>query len=243
MKSNLKIQRLVPESPRWLLTKNKRREAHVIFQRIALSNKRSFENLVELENITMEESQRGNEDANNNTLKASDNNESQAKKRSFIETLKQSKKFLKSRKFVVQCLVMLLNWLTNTLVYYGISFNTTELAGDPYLNFTLSVVVEFVAILTSQFVYERFGRKKPYVINMSLIGIALLAIMFVPKHLSYLVTILALVGKFSISFTYNGIYIITSEMYPTVIRSSTVSMCQAFARLGAVIAPLIQNMV
>jgi MFS transporter, OCT family, solute carrier family 22 (organic cation transporter), member 4/5 len=58
-----------------------------------------------------------------------------------------------------------------------------------------------------------------------------------------LITVLALIGKFSISLTYNGVYIITAELYPTIVRNSTVSICSAFARLGAVIAPNIQLLV
>lgn len=75
---------------------------------------------------------------------------------------------------------MLLNWLTNTLVYYGISFNTGELAGDPYLNFTLSVTLELVAILVSHYVLEKIGRKIPYSVNMALSGLVLLMVLFVP---------------------------------------------------------------
>lgn len=75
----------------------------------------------------------------------------------------------------------MLNWLTNTLVYYGISFNTTDLAGDPYLNFFLSIIVELIAIIASHITLERYGRKIPYSVNMGLTGIALLFILFVPK--------------------------------------------------------------
>jgi hypothetical protein len=57
------------------------------------------------------------------------------------------------------------------------------------------------------------------------------------------ITIMALIGKFTISFTYNGIYIITSELYPTVVRNTAVSISQAFARLGGVIAPSINLLV
>jgi OCT family organic cation transporter-like MFS transporter 4/5 len=135
------------------------------------------------------------------------------------------KVFFKSRKLVLVSFVTLLNWLTNTLVYYGISFNTTDLVGDPYLNFTLSILVELCAIIACQLTLERFGRKIPYSLNMSISGLALISVMFVPKSMPYLVTVLALIGKFTISFTYNGIYIITAEMYPTVIRNSTVSIC------------------
>ena len=134
---------------------------------------------------------------------------------SIIETVKI---FFKSKKLILRTTVTLLNWLTNTLVYYGISFNTSDLAGDPYLNFTLSVVVEFAAILTCQLTLERFGRKMPYSINMAITGISLMLIQFIPSDMSYLITILALIGKFAISFTYNGVYIITAEIHPTVIR-------------------------
>ncbi len=61
--------------------------------------------------------------------------------------------------------------------------------------------------------------------------------------MSYLITTLVLVAKFSISFTYNCIYIITAEIYPTTIRNASVSICQAFARLGSIIAPSIQYIV
>jgi OCT family organic cation transporter-like MFS transporter 4/5 len=132
-----------------------------------------------------------------------------------METIKI---FFKSKNLMIRTTVTLLNWLTNTLVYYGISFNTSELAGDPFLNFSLSVFVELIAIVTCQFTLERFGRKKPYAINMAVTGVALMFIQFVPKEMPYLITILALTGKFAISFTYNGIYIITAEIHPTVIR-------------------------
>jgi OCT family organic cation transporter-like MFS transporter 4/5 len=55
-------------------------------------------------------------------------------------------------------------------VYYGISFNTSELAGDPYVNFTLSAAVEVVAITCCHLTLDRFGRKKPYAFNMLLSG-------------------------------------------------------------------------
>jgi MFS transporter, OCT family, solute carrier family 22 (organic cation transporter), member 4/5 len=97
---------------------------------------------------------------------------------SFVETFKL---FFKSKKLLIRSCILLLNWLTNTLVYYGISFNTTELIGDPYLNFFLSIVVEFVAILACQFTLERFGRKIPYSINMALAGAALLCVQFTPE--------------------------------------------------------------
>ena len=98
-----------------------------------------------------------------------------------MSILQTAKIFFSSPKLVVRSCVTLLNWLTNTMVYYGISFNTNELVGDPYLNFSLSVMVEFTAILACHFTLERFGRKVPYTFNMALAGVSLLLVQFVPK--------------------------------------------------------------
>jgi OCT family organic cation transporter-like MFS transporter 4/5 len=129
------------------------------------------------------------------------------------------------------------------MVYYGLTYNTTELVGNPYVNFALSALVELVAVAISHFTLEKFGRKVPYAINMVMSGVGLLLIQFVPPTASWMITVLALLAKFSISFTYNGIYIITAEIYPTVIRNSCVSTCQTFSRFGAVISPQIQLIV
>ena len=44
---------MVPESPRWLITKNKITPAYKIFKRIAFSNKKPTENLSELESLNL----------------------------------------------------------------------------------------------------------------------------------------------------------------------------------------------
>ena len=71
--------------------------------------------------------------------------------------------------------------LANTLVYYGLSLGTGDLAGNPYLNFTLSATVELAAILCSQYTFNKYGRKIPYVLNMALAGVSLLLVIFIPK--------------------------------------------------------------
>ncbi len=57
------------------------------------------------------------------------------------------------------------------------------------------------------------------------------------------ITGLALVGKFAITFTLNVIFVITAELYPTVIRNSAMSINQTFGRLGSIISPNIQLLV
>lgn len=124
------------------------------------------------------------------------------------------------------------------------TLSTGELKwGSPYLNFALSATVEMTAIIWSQFCFNKYGRKIPYVIFMFIAGLSLIIVIFVPKNYPQLTTIIALIGKFSISFTFNGIYIITAETYPTYIRNTAVSISQSLTRFGAVIVPYINLLV
>ncbi len=78
---------------------------------------------------------------------------------------------------------------------------------------------------------------------MFLSGLALCLVGLVPPSMPHLITILALVAKFAISFTYNEIYVITAELYPTVIRNGAMSVCQTFSRFGAILSPQVQLLV
>jgi Na+/melibiose symporter-like transporter len=60
------------------------------------------------------------------------------------------------------------------------------LAGDPYLNFTISAVVELIAMFICDVTLTKFGRKIPYVLNMAIAGVALTSIMFIPTSKIFL---------------------------------------------------------
>ena len=152
-------------------------------------------------------------------------------KTSFMETVKI---FFTSKKIMLMTSVLMLNWITNSLVYYGISFNTDRLLGDPYVNFFLSSIAEGLSYVACEFMLEKLGRKWPYSMNMALAGVSLLCVAFVPDRLAWLVTVLALIAKFGISFTFNTVYIVTAEMYPTSIRNSIVSICASLSSFGGI---------
>ena len=129
--------------------------------------------------------------------------------------------------------------LQTSFVYFGISLNTGSLGGNPYLNFLYAAIVELAGILASHFILNKFGRKIPYVGNWVLIAISLTAIGFVPRNLNWLIIVLVLIAKFSASFNFNAIYIITSESYPTIIRNTAMATCSVAARIASTLSPYI----
>lgn len=46
-----------------------------------------------------------------------------------------------------------------------------------------------------------------------------------------------MIGKFGATATFNIIYVLTSEMFPTTTRQSYMGACSTFGRLGVMVAP------
>ncbi|XP_035669081.1 organic cation transporter protein-like [Branchiostoma floridae] len=129
--------------------------------------------------------------------------------------------------------------IVNTLVYYGISLNTAALSGNMYLNFAISGFVEIPAYLLSIFILNRFGRRWPLCLMLLFGGVACIVAFFIPKHLGWMTTTLAMAGKFCITATFAIIYVFSAEIFPTVVRQIGICMSSMSARVGGMVAPFV----
>lgn len=107
--------RWFPESPRWLLCKERTEEALGVFDRIARWNKRPAVDPAEIKAVQK-------------SISASVH--SSAESLSIVESFK----IIRIQAFRLQLLILILGWFTTQLIYYGISFNMKHLDGDPYWN-------------------------------------------------------------------------------------------------------------
>ncbi|XP_061714575.1 solute carrier family 22 member 3-like isoform X1 [Cydia pomonella] len=128
-------------------------------------------------------------------------------------------------------------WITCTFVFYGLAINSVSLAGDKYTNYMLVVSVEVIAVVTNALVLDRIGRKRTLLIAYIVCGISCVAIAFVPPTMSWLATLLYLVGKIAITQAFSGVYMYTSELFPTHARHSLLGFCSMVGRLGSIVAP------
>ena len=63
-------------------------------------------------------------------------------------------------------------------MYYGLTLNSGNLAGNVYLNFFISGAVEFPAYIIAILFIDRLGRKKLHSMCMMLGGVACLSSIF-----------------------------------------------------------------
>ncbi|XP_042224923.1 organic cation transporter protein-like isoform X2 [Homarus americanus] len=205
---------IIPESSRWLITKGRISEARIILEKAAKVNKKEV-----------------TEDAMLQALEVSGVGKDGGKG-NFFDLFR----YPNLRKKTIN---LFFNWFVNSGVYYGLSLNTGNLGGNDYINFVISGAVELPAHAMTIFLLDRVGRRIPLCVFLCLGGLALLSTMFIPSGLPWLVITLAMTGKLCITASYAIVYVLTAEIFPTVVRNVGVGSSSMVARVGGALAPFI----
>ncbi|XP_012259249.2 organic cation transporter protein-like [Athalia rosae] len=209
----------IPESARWLLTQGQARRAKELLQ------KASLENGVELSMNTVECL----------LSMGSDGKPTETKQASFADLFRYPTLRKKS-------LLLFLVWFVNSSTYYGLSWNTSNLVGDEYVNFAIAAAVEVPAYLFILFTLDRWGRKIILCGCMMLSGAALISTWMIPTDMPWLVVTFAMVGKMAITSSYGAVYVFAAEQFPTSIRNVGLGACSTSARFGGILAPYINHL-
>ncbi|XP_041980245.1 solute carrier family 22 member 16-like, partial [Aricia agestis] len=129
-------------------------------------------------------------------------------------------------------------WITGTLIFYGLSINSTTLSDTMYLNYILTCAIEIPGFFFAVLVLDRIGRRATLSAGFLFSAACNLAFIFIPNDLTSLRLIVFLLGKFMISAVMNSLYLYTSELYPTEFRQSLLGFSSMVARIGSMVAPL-----
>nr|CAH7722373.1 unnamed protein product [Callosobruchus chinensis] len=211
----------IPESARWLISKNRIDEAKRLIHDAAKYNK------VTISDETLDVLLKPTEEK----VKKKDE-----KNATVLDIFKHSNMRKKA-------LIIFYDWFANNITYYGLSWNTNNLGGDPYLNFVISGAVEIPGYTFILLFLNRWGRRNLMCGCMIMAGIALLLTMVIPKDMQWLTITLAMFGKMAITASYGAVYIFSTEQFPTVIRNAGLGAGSTCARLGSIIAPYINILV
>lgn len=204
---------VLPESPRWLLTVKKEKEAEKIFNKIAKVNKRNFRYKSEEIEISVVEDR---------TVRLWK-----------ILTIPVLRK---------RSLILMFNWLTVSFVYFGLLINTENMSGNIFLNFFFGALVEVPAFLSCIFLLDRYGRKKMYIAFILTGGICgiitIFPLMYASEDLQWISTVLASISRLCLTSNFGIIYLHTCELYPTCARHGALGFLATFSSIGGgILAP------
>jgi len=227
---------IFPESPRWYLAKNRKRQAFDGVVKIAEKNNDEdfFREYNTMQLDTYEGGQKVSE-----AVPLNQSNEEPHESATMLDLFRN--KILRKH-----TLVMIAVWWSVTLSYYGILLYLPNLPGGRHLNFVISAFIEIAAYILAYFALSSpLGRRYSmisyqYLNSAFCLCIGLLT--FVEGDYAWknwLIIVLALVGKgFAVS-GFGGMFIYGSELFPTATRGSALGLCGFFARVGSLMAPQI----
>ncbi|XP_004696658.1 solute carrier family 22 member 4 [Echinops telfairi] len=202
----------IPESPRWLISQRRFKEAEEIIRKAATMN-----------NITP-------------PMVIFDSTELQE-----LKPLKQQKAFIldlfRTRNIATITIMSLLLWMLTSVGYFALSLNAPNLHGDAYLNCFLSALIEIPAYITAWLLLRTLPRRYIIAGVLFLGGGVLLLIQVVPPGYSAWSIGLVMLGKFGITSAFSMLYVFTAELYPTMVRNMAVGITSMASRVGSIIAP------
>lgn len=95
------------------------------------------------------------------------------------------------------------------------------------------------AVAVCYYMLENLGRRKTLCVALSVGGAAIVSSKLIGSQLpSYIPLLLFFVGKCFITVSFSGLYVFTSELWPTSFRHSMMSFCSSAGRVGSMMAPL-----
>ncbi|XP_038210976.1 solute carrier family 22 member 1-like [Zerene cesonia] len=202
------------ESIRWLFSKGEKQKGIKLIEKIAKRNKVKVDKilLTKLDYIDEEKS-----------TKYSDR--------------KLLMKTFKSRIMMQRFLVCMVWWLTITLINYGMMISSVLIDGNKYINFALLMLMDIPANVFYWLALSKYKRKLPLIASFIVGGFFCISQPFMPKGYAWLGLLLFMAFETLATFSYNIVYMYTSELFPTYTRNSMHAICSAIGRVGSLLAP------
>lgn len=217
--------RWLPESASWLITRGRDRDARTQLARVAKVNGRDLpeERLAAL------------------LGEAHGEGEGEGGKGKSSGSILQAVRY---PRFRWNILLVLLVWMLACMCYYGHCQNTARLGGGGgsgsgvLLNYLLGALVEVPAWCVPWLIH-RLGRRLPLAACFLTSAAAGFAYSMVPADMSWLVVVVALLGRAAIT----GAYYITlqycPEVFPTAVRGQGVALSETLGGVAIFLSPLV----
>lgn len=203
---------VMPESPRWLLSKGKSEEAKRVLRHACKLNGRSAEPVDAFVDNYVD-----------------DLDEEQG---SIVDLFRWPAMRRNS-------ILMSLCWLSFSMGYFGLIYNTPSFGWNIFLVFVFPTFIIIPMAIVQPFFENKLGRKLNLTFSLLLAGTMLLLTTAVPSSATMGVIVLAWIGTVACSSAFGVGYNFTREIFPTLLRTTALSMCSSTARIGSIISPLI----
>ncbi|XP_046399127.1 organic cation transporter protein-like isoform X2 [Ischnura elegans] len=214
---------VIPESPRWLLSVGRRKEALEIIKNAAKKNGRPVD---ALHDLRIEEKVR--ETGNQNV----------GQKNRILDLMKRP-----HMRTITLCIFC--DWFIGGLAFFGLSQYLAYVGGNLFTTVVMTSLSSVPGTLACVYIVERYGRRKTIIVSQMITGIATILILAFPigEYVGdWPRVLLVVVGTMGISVAFPALYLYSGELFPTVIRNSTMGVASMFGRIGSMAAPFLATL-
>jgi len=210
--------KLLPESPRWLVTKGKGKEATKILREISKSN--SVVPPADLDNMVQK------------MVEAT-----QEKSMGYIS-------LFATKQLALRTVCMTFGFTASAFVYYQMVINVSNMMGSTFLNLFLLGLVEGPGNFWGVYLANKLGRRWCHSTLLLINALLFAAIMPLSHYaedrgVGIAISVLCMLIKFNIAATFLVAYIQALEIFPTCIRQSGVGLCSTISQIISIAGPYV----
>uniref|UniRef100_A0A914Y2W2 Major facilitator superfamily (MFS) profile domain-containing protein n=1 Tax=Panagrolaimus superbus TaxID=310955 RepID=A0A914Y2W2_9BILA len=140
------------------------------------------------------------------------------------------------QKYIRYLIATIFLWITDMLLYNAMSLISTSLAGDAYLNYLFSGIIEIPAYTFIPLLINRIGCKKFVIIVHIFTAAALFPILFIQPDFQIIYITFWLLGKLGAAVGIVSLFVYGAEIFPTNIRSTCLGTAAFFGNIGGMIS-------